>query len=69
MGTPIGGVWDSANNAFGILSALGVHFDGTGTTQDDTYMQEIDAAFDDGSLTTGYFRKIAGNRYYFIVAE
>jgi prepilin-type N-terminal cleavage/methylation domain-containing protein len=26
-GTPIGGVWDSENNSFGIVSAVGVHFD------------------------------------------
>ena len=32
-------------------------------------MQEIDTAFDDGDLTTGYFRRIAPNRYYFVVAD
>ncbi|MHC4106634.1 MAG: type II secretion system protein [Planctomycetota bacterium] len=68
-GTPIGGVWDSETNSFGIISALGVHFDGTGTTQDDAYMQEIDTMFDDGDLTTGFFRRIAADRYYFIVAD
>ncbi len=68
-GTPIGGVWDSENNSFGIISALGVHFNGTGATRDDAYMQEIDAALDDGDLATGGFRKIDSDRYYFIVAD
>ena len=68
-GTPIGGVWDSENNSFGIISAMGVHFNGTGATRDDAYMQEIDAVVDNGDLATGFFRKIAGDRYYFIVAD
>jgi len=68
-GTPIGGVWDSENNSFGVISALGVHFNGTGDTRDDAFMQQIDATLDDGDLATGGFRKIADNRYYFIVAD
>ncbi|MHC4767826.1 MAG: type II secretion system protein [Planctomycetota bacterium] len=68
-GTPIGGVWDSENNSFGIVSAVGVHFDGTGDTRDDAFMQEIDANLDDGDLGTGGFRKIDADRYYFIVAD
>ena len=67
-GTPIGGVWDSENNSFGITSAIGVHFQ-FGPAKDDAYMQQIDADIDDGVLATGGFRKIAGNRYYFIVAD
>ncbi len=68
-GTPIGGVWDSENNSFGFTHCLGVHFDGSGETRDDAYMQVSDANIDDDDLTTGYFRKIAGDRYYYIVAE
>jgi prepilin-type N-terminal cleavage/methylation domain-containing protein len=67
-GTPIGGVWDSDQD-FGIGSAIGVHFDGTGITRDDTYMQEIDAAVDNGDLDTGYFRKLADERYYFVLLD
>lgn len=67
-GTPIGGVWDYELDSFGIKSAFGVHFDGTGHTRDDAFMQEVDAAFDDGDLTTGCFRKIDVDRYYYIVA-
>ena len=32
-------------------------------------MQEIDAIIDDGDLATGVFRKLAGRRYYFVLAE
>ncbi len=67
-GTPIGGAWDYELDSFGIKSAFGVHFNGSGHTRDDTYMQEVDATFDDGDLTAGCFRKIADGRYYFIVA-
>ncbi len=68
-GTPLGGVWDAELNSFGVTSALGVHFNGSGVTRDDAYMAQIDAAVDDGDLATGGFRKIAGDRYYFIVAD
>ncbi len=67
--TPIGGVWDSERNSFGITSCIGVHFNGVGETRDDAYMQQIDEITDDGDLATGAFRKIAADRYYFIVAE
>lgn len=68
-GTPIGGVWDVEWNSHGITSAIGVHFNGQGETRDDAYMLEIDAAFDDGNLDTGEFRKIANGRYYFILED
>ncbi|MCP3905976.1 MAG: type II secretion system protein [Planctomycetes bacterium] len=67
--TPIGGVWDTELNSFGIGSALGVHFDGTGQTRDDTFMTEVDLVADDGDLTTGSFRKLAADRYYFVLAD
>lgn len=67
-GTPIGGVWDFELDSFGVKSAFGVHFDGSGQTRDDAFMQEIDAVFDDGNLTTGAFQKLAEDRYYYIVA-
>ena len=67
-GTPIGGVWDAELNESGITSAIGVHFNGAGATRDDNYMREIDTMVDDGDLTTGGFRQIAPDRYYFIIA-
>lgn len=69
-GTPIGGVWDiEYEDAGGVRSALGVHFDGTGETRDDRYMQDIDAMVDDGDLATGRFRKLEDGRYYSIIRE
>ncbi len=68
-GTPIGGVWDAERDSFGLTSSIGVHFNGSGRTRDDAYMQQIDAAMDDGDLDTGSFRKIAGDRYYLVVVE
>lgn len=65
--TPIGGVWDAELNSFGIVSGLGVHFNGQGDTHDDTYMAEVDAVLDDGDLSVGAFRKIASDRYYYII--
>ena len=67
-GTPIGGAWDYELDSFGFKSAFGVHFNGSGHTRDDTYMQEVDMAFYDGDLTTGCSRKIDNNRYYYIVS-
>jgi len=67
--TPIGGVWDTELNSFGIVSALGVHFEGTGKTRDDIFMAEVDQAIDDGDLATGSFRKLASDRYYFVLAD
>jgi prepilin-type N-terminal cleavage/methylation domain-containing protein len=67
--TPIGGVWDTELNSFGLTSALGVHFNGQGLTRDDAYMLEIDTVVDNGDLSTGGFRKLAGDRYYFVLAD
>lgn len=66
-GTPVGGQWDFELDSYGIKSAFGVHFQGS-TPKDDTYMLQIDTAFDDGDLTTGAFRKLDTNRFYYIVA-
>ncbi len=67
--TPIGGVWDIEFNELGIISAVGVHFDGTGQTHDDDFMNEVDAIFDDGDVATGVFRRIAADRYYWVIAD
>lgn len=67
--TPIGGRWDIARDAHGITAGVGVHFDGAGTTRDDLYLQRLDAIIDDGDLTSGQFRKLAKDRYYYVVAE
>ena len=66
--TPIGGRWDFERNSYGLKSAFGVHFENV-TPQDDEYMLEIDTELDDGNLMTGYFRKLTGDRFYYIVAQ
>ena len=63
--TPIGGQWDTEETDVGY--GIGVHFDGTGETRDDTYMTEIDEIFDDGDLESGGFRQIDETRYYLIL--
>ena len=68
--TPIGGVWDAELDSFGVKSAIGVHFrNGKGAIRNDEYMTTVDLAFDNGDLDTGQFRKIAADRYYFIIED
>ncbi len=67
-GTPIGGQWDSEFNDSGIVSGIGVHF-GADPNPGDAYMTQIDAEYDDGDLNTGIFRKIANDRYYYVLQE
>jgi len=66
-GPSIGGVWDFELDSFGIKSAFGVHFNVASDHPGDPYMLKIDTMFDDGNLSTGGFRKIANDRYYFIL--
>ena len=67
--TPIGGRWDVEQVTIGgeTRAAIGVHFNGEGETRDDAFMIEIDEIMDDGDLTTGAFRRIAANRYYWSI--
>lgn len=67
--TPLGGVWDSAVDAFGVAASLGVFFTSSDPNNDDAYMLDFDEKFDDGDLSTGMFRKMSATRYYFVVAE
>jgi len=66
-GTPLGGVWDTEYNDSGVSAAVGVHFMG-GDNPGDAVMALVDDAFDDGDLSTGLFQKLAGDRYYYILA-
>ena len=56
-------------NSFGVTSAIGVHFDGTGETRAVGYMAALDLEYDDGDLATGGFRQLAADRYYWIIIE
>ena len=64
-GPSIGGDWDVELNSFGVTSAIGVHR----FTVDDTRLLNFDSKYDDGNLDTGSYRKLAGDRFYFIVVE
>lgn len=66
-GTPLGGVWDIEYYDSGVSAAVGVHFN-TGTNPGDTVMILVDEMFDDGDLNSGSFQKLAGDRYYYILA-
>lgn len=66
-GTPFGGSWDFEFNDSGVSAAVGVHFDG-GVDPGDAVMVLVDQAFDDGDLGTGLFQRLAGGRYYYILA-
>ena len=62
-GPSIGGQWDVESNAFGVKSAVGVH----GYTVSNDQLLKFDQKFDDGNLSTGQYRQISGDRYYYIV--
>lgn len=66
--TPLGGQWDFEYNAYGVTSCFGVHFFNVDQPTD-AFMTEIDASFDDGDLSTGRFRKIDNDRFYYVLAE
>ena len=65
-GTPLGGVWDFEKDSW-VTSGFGVHFYKKPGRKGDAYMREIDAAIDDGNLSTGSFRKLASDRYYYVL--
>ena len=68
-GTPVGGAWDTERDTFGIISAIGVHFVDPAENPGDPYLQEIDTICDDGDLASGHFRKLAVDRYYYVLKE
>ncbi len=64
-GPSIGGVWDMELNSFGVVSAVGVHRFTISLDQ----LAQIDEQYDDGDLSSGRYRRLAGDRYYYIVQE
>ena len=65
-GTPLGGEWDTEFQDNGFTSAIGVHFDAD--DPGDSFMEEVDALFDDGDLASGVFQRGAGaGRYYYVL--
>jgi prepilin-type N-terminal cleavage/methylation domain-containing protein len=61
--TPIGGQWDWDNGQFGFTAGVSVYF---GNAMEDARMTGIDAKIDDGSLSTGRFRKRSDGYIYVI---
>lgn len=59
--TPIGGAWDWDN--WGYVKGVSVNGTPAGASQ----LQRIDAAIDDGNLSTGIFQNRGGNAYIFIL--
>lgn len=63
--TPIGGRWDFEQFDSGITSGVGV----VSPTLDEEDIAKADAIMDDGNLSTGQFRKITDDRYYWVIAD
>lgn len=63
--TPMGGRWDFEQFGSGVTSAVGV----VSPTLDEEALIKADEIIDDGNLATGQFRKIAADRYYWIIAD
>lgn len=63
--TPIGGQWDVEYEKSGVRLAVGVH----GYEVSDDELLEIDARYDVGNLAAGNMRKIANDRYYWVIED
>ncbi len=63
--TPMGGRWDYELYDSGVTSAVGV-YQPTLTEED---LLKADSIMDDGSLTSGQFRKLGDDRYYWVIAD
>ena len=63
--TPLGGEWDWHPDVDGVGSGVRV----VGASADDNRMTEVDVLIDDGDLSTGLFRKLAGSDGYMYIVE
>ncbi|MEN0020444.1 MAG: prepilin-type N-terminal cleavage/methylation domain-containing protein [Planctomycetota bacterium] len=65
--SPIGGEWDLESNDVGVGLAIGINnFDGAAEIAD---LVAVDRLIDDGRLTSGNFREIYKDRYFWVVRE
>ncbi|MEO0511104.1 MAG: type II secretion system protein [Verrucomicrobiota bacterium] len=64
-GPSIGGVWDVERDSYGVTLAIGVHQ----FTVTNEQIVKFDQKYDNGNVSTGDYRMLDGDRYYFIVAE
>ena len=64
----LGGVWDIEQNDSGVTLAVGIHFQ-DGSWPGDEFMLDIDVQIDDGAFDTGQFRRLADDRYYYVMID
>lgn len=64
-GPSIGGVWDVEKDSYGVISAIGVHRFTVSVDQ----LSKFDQQYDDGDLSTGNYRRLAADRYYYVVLD
>ena len=63
--TSMGGNWDYEEFSSGITSGIGV----VNPSLDESEFAKTDALIDDGNLSTGRFRKITDNSYFWVIAD
>lgn len=63
--TPMGGRWDFEQFDSGVTSAVGV----VSPTLDEEDLAKTDEIIDDENLATGQFRKLADDRYFWVIAD
>lgn len=61
----IGGLWDIELNKSGVVSAVGVHR----PTVSNQQLMLIDELIDDGDIAEGNLRKIANDRFYWVLLD
>ena len=61
----MGGQWDFEQFDSGVTSAVGV----VSPSLPEEEFVKVDSLIDDGNLATGQFRKIADERYFWVIAE
>ncbi len=66
--TPIGGLWSWAPGQWGATAQVGVNYSPSAPgVADDLRMSDIDLRMDNGTLSTGSFRKQSGTDYMHII--
>ena len=63
--TPVGGSWDYSLDSFGIKVGFGM-VDPVAEVQQ---MKSLDEDLDDGDLLAGKFRRVSGDRYYYVIED
>ncbi|MGB0743366.1 MAG: prepilin-type N-terminal cleavage/methylation domain-containing protein [Opitutales bacterium] len=64
-GPSLGGVWDVEKGSYNVNSAVGAH----GFTVTVDQITKFDEKYDDGDLSTGKYRRLDNDRYYYVISE